>query len=274
MASIADRNYLTWIRRLRTPDVYFWARAVLILLVAVQAVRLFWVTVTPVGPFGEWRPAQAVVIEPAARLALFESFDPFFRGAGAAAQVDTVTSLELTLYGVRLNSGSGRGSAIIAGPDGVQNSIAIGDEVAPGVTLYAVGFDHVVLERGGTREILYLDQSIPAETVGDEEVAAATSNTGSAPPAMTAEAIREAIAFTPRNAGGAVTGVAVAPAGDGALFEAAGLRPGDVIVGVDGRRIASAADAAALARRIRPGARLSLEVERGATTVPIAINLD
>ncbi|MCA1748986.1 MAG: PDZ domain-containing protein [Sphingomonadales bacterium] len=86
--------------------------------------------------------------------------------------------------------------------------------------------------------------------------------------------MRNAIAFTPRNAGGRVTGIAVAPAGDSGLFEAAGLRSGDVITSVNGRRITSTADASALARQLRSGARISLEVERGATTVPIAINLE
>ena len=275
MATIFDRDYLAWIRRLRTPDLYFWIRGILILLVAIQLVRLVWTVATPVGPYGDWRPTQAVVLDPIARIALFRGFDPWFRGAAADAPVDTVTSLEMSLYGIRLNAGSGRGSAIIAGPDGVQVSYEIGEEIAPGVTLYAVAFDHVVLERGGARESLYLDQSVPAETVGSEPGPATTTGpaTGAAP-AMTADAVRDSIAFTPRNQGGRVTGIVVAPAGDSGLFEAAGLRSGDVIVSVNGRRITGAADAAALARQLRPGARISLEVERGAATVPIAINLE
>lgn len=278
MPSIFDRNYLGWVRRLRTPDLYLWLRAILVLLVAVQFVRLIWIVLTPVGPYGDWRPAQAVILDPAARVALFRGFDPYFRGGAAEAPVDTVTSLEMTLYGVRINAGSGRGSAIIAGPDGVQTSYEIGEEIAPGVTLHAVAFDHVVLERGGARESLYLDQSVPAETVGEENSAgggeATSAAASSGRSALTADAVRNAVAFTPRNDGGRVTGIAVAPAGDSGLFEAAGLRAGDVIVAVNGRRIASTADAAALARQIRPGARISLEVERGATTVPIAINLE
>ena len=53
----------------------------------------------------------------------------------------------------------------------------------------------------------------------------------------------------------------------------AGLRPGDVIRSVNGRPIGSAADAAGLANQLTPGARLSLEVERGASVVPIALFL-
>jgi general secretion pathway protein C len=42
---------------------------------------------------------------------------------------------------------------------------------------------------------------------------------------------------------------------------------------VNGRPIGSAADAAALASQFAPGARVSLEVERGASVVPVALFL-
>ena len=49
------------------------------------------------------------------------------------------------------------------------------------------------------------------------------------------------------------------------------VHAGDVVVGVNGRPISSAADIAA---QFRPGARLSFEVERGGSKVPIALNLE
>ena len=51
-------------------------------------------------------------------------------------------------------SGRHVGSAIIAGPDGVQKAFAVGETVAQGVTLAAVGADHVELSRGGARMTL------------------------------------------------------------------------------------------------------------------------
>ena len=62
-----------------------------------------------------------------------------------------VTSLNLKLYGVREDRATGRGSAIIALPDGRQLSFAVGEEIMPGVTLTAVGFDNVTISRGGAR---------------------------------------------------------------------------------------------------------------------------
>ena len=80
-----------------------------------------------------------------------------------------VTSLNLKLYGVREDRATGRGSAIIALPDGRQLSFAVGEEIMPGVTLTAVGFDNVTISRGGTAEQIFLDQSPPAQTVGAPE---------------------------------------------------------------------------------------------------------
>lgn len=249
----------------------------LALLLAVQVARLFWAVATPVGPLGNWRPAQVNFVPPAARIALFLGFDPFFRN-DAPANTANVTSLSLTLFGIRANESSGTGSAIIAGEDGIQNSYGVGEEVAPGVILDAVAFDHVILSRGGVKESLYLDQSVPAETVGGEPapVPAAPGGAPAAPQAapdvgLNAETIRRGIGFAPRSEGGRVTGLVLQARDDGSMLRLAGFQPGDVIVGVNGRPVTSASDIAA---QLRPGARLSIELERGGSKIPIALNLE
>ena len=90
---------------------------------------------------------------------------------------------------------------------------------------------------------------------------------------MSPDALKAGVGFTPRAENGRVTGLVVQPQGDGATFRAVGLRPGDVIRSVNGRPIGSAGDAASLAAQLAPGARISLEVERGASVVPVAIFL-
>jgi general secretion pathway protein C len=140
----------------------------LALALVVQAARLFWAVVVPLGPVGAGDASSASVLPPPARAALFASVDPFFRNAAIGAASGTVTALNLKLFGVNMNEASGGGSAIIAGPDGVQRSIGVGEEVMPGVTLAGVEFDHVLLDRGGAREQLFLDQSgeVPATGIG------------------------------------------------------------------------------------------------------------
>jgi general secretion pathway protein C len=231
------------------------------------------VVLTPVGPFGEWRPRQAAVPPAEARQELFSGFDPFFRSAAPmSAGTQAVTALDLKLFGIRINEGSGSGSAIIATPDGMQASFAPGDEILPGVALKSVAFDHVVIDRGGSEERLFLDQSGAVPLVNPDA-------SGSAPVAtmaggdLTAERVRREISFSPRSEGGRVTGILVSPSGNGEAFQAAGFRPGDVIVQVNGRPVSSSSDFQALTSQISPGSRLSLQVERGASVVPIALFL-
>ena len=256
----------------------------LIALVAVQGVRFAYALITPVTPLGDWQPATPTALSRDARAALFARFDPFYRQAavdpGAAM---AVTALPLTLFGVRTDAATGGGSAIIAGADGVQTSIGTGEAIQPGVRLVGVAFDHVIIERAGTRELLYLDQDDAVAAAGGTPLAPNLSS-ASAPPAAALSApvlpppapinpasIRAGIGFAPRSIDGRISGIAVAAQGDGSAFAAVGFRPGDVIRSVNGQPIRSAADLAALSSRLQPGARLSLEVERGAGTAQVAL---
>lgn len=278
------RGLPAWLRvRSRSPrDLLPWLLVGLLgALLVWQAVRLVWTLIVPLSPLGAWQPQTAVIASPAERRALFASFDPFFRTGGQGPANATVTALGLTLFGININEATGGGSAIIAGEDGVQSSFAVGDEIAPGVRLVGVAFDHVLLDRSGARESLFIDQSgdtpvaSPATPLPAPTPEIGTAPAGGASPSgeLSPAALKSGVGFAPRAENGRVTGLVVQPQGDGATFRAAGLRPGDVIRGVNGRPIGSAADAAALANQLTPGARISLEVERGASVVPIAIFL-
>ncbi|MBL8649537.1 MAG: PDZ domain-containing protein [Sphingopyxis sp.] len=273
------RGLPAWLRAGRRSPRALWPLLVglLVLLLLFQLVMLVWTVVTPLSPLGAWQPQTAVIASAAERRALFASFDPFFRSGAQGPASATITALGLTLFGVSINEATGGGAAIIAAEDGIQNSYAVGDEIAPGVRLVGVAFDHVMLDRGGARESLFLDQSggsaatpvtpLPATP----EIGSAPANPDAVAGELSPAALKAGVGFAPRAENGKVTGVVVQPQGDGATFRAAGLRPGDVVRGVNGRPIGSAGDAAALANQFAPGARVSLEVERGASVVPIAI---
>jgi len=145
--------------RLPRLTVYSAGELLLLVLVAVQAARLFWAVLTPLGPVGEYR-ALNTAIPLQQSVGTLTSFDPFFRQTAAAAAAPTmVTALDIRLYGTREDRATGRGSAIIATPDGRQTSFMVGEEIMPGVILTAVAFDHVTITRGGAAEQLFLDQS-------------------------------------------------------------------------------------------------------------------
>jgi hypothetical protein len=134
-------------RLLGALELLGWALAGLLLA------RAIWLGLTPAGGLGVV-PAAA----PVSTLAL-TAVDPFFPQGLAAA--DAVSGLDLVLVGTRVDAASARGSAIIATPDGQQISVAVGDEIMPGVRLAGVAFESVTLDRGGARETLYIDQSTP-----------------------------------------------------------------------------------------------------------------
>ena len=262
-----------WLRRLPQYSVYSIAEILLLALLALQLARLAWAIATPVGPLGEWRLADRIAGAVSGKADLFRSFDPFFRmQEGGAAAV--VTSLQLTLFGTRMDEVNGRGSAIIAGPDGVQTSFAVGDEILPGVILKAVAFDNVTIDRGGTAEQIFLDQSVPAPEAG-----AVVPTVGrDSPPAaggqpLTAAQIQTGVQFLPRTESGRVTGLILRPAGDAAAFTGAGFREGDILVAINGQQITSPDDAQRLATQLTPGANVSVNVERGGDVVPIALTI-
>ena len=248
-------------------DVFF------VIGIAGAAVVLLWALLRPVGPVGRWQVARgvAVVADPT----LLTRFDPFFR-SGAAAGPAAVTSLALKLFGIRVDQAMGRGSAIVATPDGVQSSYAVGDEIVPGVKLKSVAFDHIVLERGGIDEQLFLDQSVAAPVVGAAGLSGTPAplpglpGTGASAAQITPQALAEGIAFAPRSDKSAAPGLVVAPKGSGTLFAQTGLVQGDVVTQINGQPVRSASDIANAVVQLAPGGRLNFMIERNGTTMNIS----
>lgn len=265
--------------RLPRPTVYTAAELILLGLVAIQCARLIWILAVPPGPVGDWSAPSSLAAP--ADSAILAGFDPFFRLNAPAGPV-VVTALNLKLYGVRQDQATGRGSAIIALPDGRQMSFAVGEEIVPGVTLTAVGFDSVTINRGGAPEQIFLDQSTPAP-IADAATAAAPGPPGALPPpqppaTMQAPVIQTVttpgppLNFQPRMMAGRITGVTVAPGTDDRVFRNAGFAPGDVIVAVNGQRVTSMEQArAALGRS---GGEINVMVDRGGRAIPMRVRLN
>jgi len=260
--------------RLPRPTVYSAAELALLALIAVQAARLFWIALAPVGPVGDWR-AQGQLAAPGD--AILADFDPFFRLDSASGPA-TVTALNLKLTGTREDRASGRGSAIIALPDGRQMSFAVGEEIMPGVTLAQVAFDNVTISHNGALEQLFIDQSPPADAAAAAPAAPAPAPAPGQPRAPVVAAPTPAPAgqpfgFQPRQAGGRVNGIIVTPGGDGGqAFRAAGFAPGDVIVAVNGQRVTSMEQARAAIGRA--GGEVNVMIDRGGRAIPMRVRLN
>ncbi len=249
---------------------------VLLALIALQCARLIWTALTPVGPLGDWQSTSSSRGGTSADV--LAGFDPFFRLSGAAGPV-TVTSLNLKLFGIRQDQASGRGSAIIAGSDGQQRSIAVGEEIEPGVTLKTVEFDSVTISRGGADEQLFMDQSEAPATVTPPATVPPAAPT---PPVVNPTSAIEPgsrpvppstlypneVSMAPRMNGSQLTGVTVHPKGNEAGFRALGLAPGDVVIAVNGRRINSAEQARGMAAQLA-SAGATMQVERDGRVVSL-----
>jgi len=222
------------LRTLPVPRIYGTIELGAMALAATSGAYLIWTILTPVGAFGDWKVAGARGFDPAADMAVLARFDPFNRGTSGAA-TNVVTALPLKLFGISLNTASGRGSAIIE-VESIQSSFAVGDEVMAGVTLKTVAFDHIVLTRGGVEELLYVDQSTPAEAAAPEGAAAAPAAAASG--GVTLDALAASVRATPRVQNGQTTGL-VLSATDPAQLTAAGFQPGDIVTRVNGEVVTS-----------------------------------
>lgn len=290
MRLVLDARARAILRRLPVTTVYTGLELALIAVLAIQSARLVYAVITPVGPVGTWRPEQGVIA--GSPQAILRGFDPFFRTSGGdAAGPAAITTLQLTLYGTRIDEAQGGGSAIIAGPDGVQQSIGVGQEISPGVILKSVAFDHVSIERGGRAEDLFITQAeqAPAPAVqpaGAPLMGGMGDRIGPPPPApgmppapasipqgVTAAQLRSDVGFIPRIDGGKVSGLTVRSQGSGAAFRAAGLRDGDIVTQIGGRPVSGQADIDRLGPQLARGGTVSLSVERGGQVVPLTLTI-
>ncbi len=265
------------LRRLPRTNLYSALELLLLAALAVQCARLVWVIVTPVTPLGNWRPTEPGVSGSPA--AILRGFDPFFRLSTGDAAPAVVTSLQLTLFGTRIDDATGGGSAIVAGPDGVQTSVAVGDEISPGVRLKSVAFDHVTISRGAADEDLFIDQSgavtpvAPSGAPPGVTVGPAMSGPPPGAGGLRLSQVQADIGFIPRVDAGRVSGLVVRSQGSGAAFRQIGLREGDIVTAIGGRPVTGQGDVERLAAQYGNGGTLSLTVERGTDTIPLSITI-
>ena len=253
--------YFERLRLVRFPDdLSRWLIALLFAALAIQTARLLWALTAPVGPLGDWRPATPASLSAGAQSAIFASANVF---GGSASTTPTPMPSDLKLFGVRAASGRLRGGAIIQLPDGQQMSFSVGESILPGIELVAVGFDYADIMREGGRQRLFLDQDKAPEVLGGD----------GAPGTTPAAGLAAAVTLSPRASGGRVSGIIVSPGSDTAAFARSGLRPGDVIVAVNGVPIASVEDLAQLQRSLGSAGTLSLRVERSGALVPVTLTL-
>ncbi|MDO1558579.1 type II secretion system protein N [Brevundimonas sp. 2R-24] len=248
--------------------------AVLAVALAGPAAALIWMLAGDPAP-------MAASIRPtgpdAADVSVLGRFDPFYRTGRDAPAVDVTAPSEgagaqgFRLFGVR-TEGGGRGSAIIAGPDGQQRAVRTGEEAAPGVILQSVTGESATLRAGGRVMLIAFEPSVAAAAPN----AAPQTSTPSATVANVAatadrSALMRQLSLTPRRTDGRLSGMTLqARGGAAAALRRAGLEPGDVITAVNGQPVTQESLAELQAEMMRaPQAELTLE--RGGQSLTVQL---
>ena len=156
-------NDLMSARAVRTAAV-----CVLLVLLAVQGVRLVWLLVTPLGPLGTAQGATTAAPLPALQR------DVFFRAPADSGD------LGLVLHGVRV--GGADSAAYLSTGDGRQGAYRIGDAVGPGLTLQAIATDHVMVRAGSALRRLPLIEHAAASAAIPAPAPARPGRSGPRPP--------------------------------------------------------------------------------------------
>lgn len=237
---------------------------------------LFWVGL---GPLPD-PPAVPAPPPPAAQPAVVASVNPFSNGAppvtlDASALVNgpdlAETSLNLALHGTWIDATGG--TAIIKTPDDKQGRYRQGETIWENVTLERVFRDQVVINRDGALESLRLIGRQPSQIAAEPAPGEAAATTGE-----TFAKLGSFISVAPEtdNVGG-VNLVLEPPAGDEyayTSFLASGLRPGDILVGIDGEPVGRdiGADIEYL-QKVSGRNKVTVNVDRGGVVTPIEIDL-
>ncbi len=305
---------LLYRHRLSTP-VSWVALALGAALLIWIASKLVWLLLQWSEPLPEQLPqmASTAATVPAASLSkwhLFGNAAPLEDNRALAANAPA-TQLQLTLLGVWAGKDPKRGRAIIADAAGVETSLAVGREVAPGVILDQVLPDRVVLSRGGTAEVLLLARDrVPASS----NVGASTSTskpsfvagggvlTPSGPLGITLpdgaisapnlplqgidmEAVRKQLGADPHDLAqnmtatpvmenGKFVGVRLFSAKYPAALAKLGLQVDDVVTSVNGVDVSDPARIAGVVANLQNARSLSVAVRRNGKTENLSVDLN
>lgn len=280
-----------------TPPLANIAALALALVAGVFCAQLAWALVP--APTGVWSPAPVNAQQGATQsgpdysldtLAQAELFGRRKQEAESGPDREVIedapdTRLSLTLLGVYSADEESMSRAIIAANRGDAEIYAIGHTISRNVTLHAVLADRVILDREGNLETLRMERT-EAAGGGDtpRRQMSDSGNLTAAAPQQLAEirnelldspgSVTQYIRVVPASSGGQQQGYRIYPGRDRSLFEAAGMRPGDLVTAVNGVPLDNAQRAMSLVNELRDAQSIDVTVERGGNqqTYTLSIN--
>jgi len=178
------------------------------------------------------------------------------------------TRLSLSLKGTLASTDPASAIAIIADNRDEEKVYFIRDTVTAGATLHAVYADRVVLNRGGTLEVLKLPKDFPEGTGQARRNTTTVRRTATNPRSIqnvvtqNVTKLADVIRPTPYYVSGQMQGYRVYPGRDRKQFAALGLRPGDLIKDIDGAALTNPQQATQIFQSLGNSDQVSVTVER------------
>ena len=259
-----------------------WVALILVVLIAWQLARIIWMlmpgsdvgneVITP--PTQIARAAGAATTNVDAQLIanahLFGEADPEEVVVAPQENIENLaeTRLSLSLKGTIASPEEESSIAIIADSRNEEKIYSVEDTVAPGATLHAIYADRVVLNRGGTLEVLKLPKEFPEGSApirrNTASVARTSTNNQSIQNVISGNVskLADVIRPTPYYVSGQMQGFRVYPGRDRKQFAALGLRPGDLVKDEDGAALTNPAQATQIFQGLGDKEQVSVTVER------------
>jgi membrane-associated protease RseP (regulator of RpoE activity) len=161
---------------------------------------------------------------------------PPMPAAPALPQADSGAAAALVLRGV-VGGGPRGGAAIIGFPDGSQRVVRVGREFLPGMTLRGIGVNYAIAASGSGLLRMELNRTGAIAVVPASP--AVTAPSGLPPRPGPQEALQYRLGLAPQKVNGRIQGFTIRPDANLPMLERAGLRPGDVLVSVNGQAVES-----------------------------------
>lgn len=269
-----------------------WTTALLTVLLAVSLAQLTW-RLWPAATLPEPPPrpvadgsggaAGESPLQQAQRVAALHLFGaPSERAVPARPEARDApeTQLDLTLHGVVATGNPVTARAIIQHGRGDERPYRLGDEIPGGAVIREILTDRVVLERNGRYETLRLPRE-PLSQAGEggPEPAGGAARLSSRLSDYRQRLLREPakvdrlLRVQPVTEGGRLKGYRLDPRADRELFQAAGLRAGDVLTSVNGMRLDDPTRLGEVIDQLSTSDRLTLTVERGGRSETVVVRL-
>ncbi len=228
------------------------------------------------GPVGPARPAEAnsnpLRVSEITSAHLFGETHSTVDDANAPQ-----TSVQLILAGVLAVPDPKRGLAIIGPNAGTAKLYTVGSAIPGGVSLYSVYSDRVLLDRGGVIESLLLPRKAPLAGTGPPPSETLSPGQRLASLAQgNAAVLGGLVRAQPVFVGTKLSGYRIYPGGRTSVgaFTHLGLRPGDLITGVNGTPLDDPTRANEVLQTLSSLASANVTIQRNGQSQELTLNLE